>query len=33
MSENTVNKALRAMGYDTMVEVCGMVFVLWHVVL
>ncbi|HGO5534514.1 TPA: tyrosine-type recombinase/integrase [Enterobacter hormaechei] len=23
MSENTVNKALRAMGYDTTVEVCG----------
>lgn len=23
MSENTVNKALRVMGYDTKVEVCG----------
>ena len=23
MSENTVNKALRSMGYDTTVEVCG----------
>ncbi|MDC9622481.1 tyrosine-type recombinase/integrase [Xenorhabdus sp. XENO-7] len=23
MSENTVNKALRAMGYDTQIEVCG----------
>ena len=23
MSENTVNKALRVMGYDTQVEVCG----------
>jgi hypothetical protein len=23
MSENTVNSALRAMGYDTKTEVCG----------
>ncbi|MCQ8865532.1 tyrosine-type recombinase/integrase, partial [Escherichia coli] len=23
MSENTVNKALRSMGYDTKTEVCG----------
>ncbi|MCE6163968.1 tyrosine-type recombinase/integrase, partial [Acinetobacter baumannii] len=26
MSENTVNKALRVMGYDTKTEVCGHVF-------
>lgn len=27
MSENTVNSALRAMGYDTKTEVCGHGFV------
>lgn len=26
MSENAVNKALRVMGYDTKLEVCGHVF-------
>lgn len=32
MSENTINKALRVMGYDTKVRFTGMVSGLWHVV-
>ncbi|EMH99753.1 type I restriction-modification system, M subunit [Klebsiella pneumoniae RYC492] len=31
MSENTVNKALRVMGYDTRLRFAGMVSGLWHV--
>lgn len=33
MSENTINKALRVIGYDTKTEVCGhaMVFARWPV--
>lgn len=33
MSENTMNKALRVMGYDTKKEVCGYGLGLWHEVL
>ncbi len=32
MSENTVNNALRAMGYDTKTEVCGHDLERWRVV-
>ena len=32
MSENTVNNALRLMGYDTKVDVCGHGFRQWPVV-